>query len=205
MTEEKMTILQKLHAIMADLDYIQKGDAKVNGQYRFVSHDQVTEKIHPLLVKHRVLALPSVVSHKQEGNRTEVDLKVIFVNVDDRDDFVMIDFFGYGVDPGDKGPGKAISYAFKYATLKALCLATGDDPDNDAKAVYEPKKCLHFDSVYARVEDPAELDKYMQNIADTAGLHLEELKEQALERIDGFLKSYETWRVNKNLKKAKPK
>lgn len=204
MTEEKMTILQKLHAIMADLDYIQKGDARVNNQYRFVSHDQVTEKIHPLLVKHRVLALPSVISHRQEGNRTEVDLRVGFINVDDAKDCVYIDFFGYGVDPGDKGPGKAISYAFKYAVLKALALATGDDPDNDAKSIYEPKKCLQFDSVYARVDDPAELDKYMQNIADTAGLHLEELKEQALERIDGFLKSYETWRVNKNLKKAKP-
>lgn len=186
------------------MSYIQKGDAKVNNQYRFVSHDQVTAAIHPLLVKHGVLVIPSVKSHKQEGNRTEVTLSVNFVNVDSSESFT-VEAFGYGVDPGDKGPGKAVSYAFKMAILKTFCLETGEDPDNNAKAVYEPKKCLHFDSVYARVDDPADLDKYMQNIADTAGLHLEELKEQALERIDGFLKSYETWRVNKNLKKAKPK
>lgn len=33
----------------------------------------------------------------------------------------------------DKGPGKAISYAVKYAYLKAFALETGDDPDHDQR------------------------------------------------------------------------
>jgi hypothetical protein len=47
---------------------------------------------------------------------------------------------GYGVDPQDKGPGKAISYGVKYALLKVLGLETGDDPDEvqDNRADFKP-------------------------------------------------------------------
>jgi hypothetical protein len=42
-----------------------------------------------------------------------------------------VSFFGYGIDNQDKGPGKAMSYAVKYAMLKTFCLETGDDPEKD--------------------------------------------------------------------------
>jgi hypothetical protein len=47
-------------------------------------------------------------------------------------------FLLYGIDDSDKGPGKAISYAVKYALLKALGLETGDDPDEDQASVHKP-------------------------------------------------------------------
>ena len=56
---------------------------------------------------------------------------VRFANVDEPTDFIDVPSFGYGVDPQDKGPGKAMSYAVKYALLKALGLETGDDADHD--------------------------------------------------------------------------
>ena len=37
-----------------------------------------------------------------------------------------------GLDTGDKAPGKAMTYADKYALMKAYKLSTGDDPDKDA-------------------------------------------------------------------------
>ena len=46
--------------------------------------------------------------------------------------------FGYGIDNGEKGPGKAVSYAVKYALLKTFCLETGDDPDRDAGTEHVP-------------------------------------------------------------------
>jgi hypothetical protein len=51
-----------------------------------------------------------------------------------------VETIGYGVDPQDKGPGKAISYGVKYALLKVLGLETGDDPDTvqDDRADYRP-------------------------------------------------------------------
>jgi hypothetical protein len=56
---------------------------------------------------------------------------VRFENIDNRDDYIDVATFGYGVDGQDKGPGKAMSYGVKYALLKVLGLETGDDPEND--------------------------------------------------------------------------
>lgn len=134
MTEPKkkpLTIHQRIFAVMQAISYIQKGDKKVNNQYTFVSHDAVTAAIRPHLLEHGIVVIPSVTNHTQDGNRTEVDILVSFVNVDAPDDKVEIQFFGYGVDQQDKGPGKAFSYAKKYAFLQLFCLETGDDPERD--------------------------------------------------------------------------
>jgi hypothetical protein len=128
---EKPNLYQRIIAVMGELDYVQK-EAKKNGiQYTFVSHDAVTAKIHPLLVKHGIAMLPSVIESKQDGNRTEATVQVTFINVDDPKDSHAVSFFGYGIDNQDKGPGKAMSYAVKYAMLKTFCLETGDDPEKD--------------------------------------------------------------------------
>lgn len=127
-----LNIHQRLLAVMEAVGYVQKEEKMVNNQYRFVSHDAVTAKIRPALIKNRVLAIPRTVSHAQDGNRTEATVEVDFINVDKPEDRITVPMFGYGIDPQDKGPGKAISYAVKYACLKALSLETGDDPERDA-------------------------------------------------------------------------
>ena len=125
-------IYQRLVAVMNAVSYVQKEEKKVNGQYTFVSHDAVTAKIRPALLEHGIATVCTVKNHIQDGNRTEVTLAVRFVNIDKPDDFVEVESFGYGIDPQDKGPGKAVSYAFKYALLKTFCLETGDDPERDS-------------------------------------------------------------------------
>lgn len=125
-------IYQRLVAVMNAVSYVQKEDKKVNNQYTFVSHDAVTAKIRPALLAEGIATVCSVKNHTQDGNRTEVTLAVRFVNIDKPEDFVEVESFGYGIDPQDKGPGKAVSYAFKYALLKTFCLETGDDPERDS-------------------------------------------------------------------------
>lgn len=125
-------IYQRMHAVMMDISYVQKTDKKVNDQYRFVTHDAVTAKVREALVAHGIVALTDVAQHTQDGNRTSADVAVTFVNIDQPDDRVTVRAFGYGIDPQDKGPGKAISYAVKYAYLKAFALETGDDPERDS-------------------------------------------------------------------------
>ena len=124
-------IHQRIAAVMEAVGYVQKEAKKVNNQYRFVSHDAVTAAIQPELVKNGIVAVPTVTNHTQDGNRTAVDLRIDFVNVDKPEDKVSVEMFGYGVDPQDKGPGKAFSYAKKYAFLQLFCLSTGDDPERD--------------------------------------------------------------------------
>jgi len=138
--EKVLNIHQRILAVMSELDYIQKGDKMVNGQYRFVSHDQVTAAIHPLLVKHGICVVTSIKSFVQNGNRSEVTLTVQFINADNPTDYVNSEWLGYGIDNSDKGPGKAVSYAFKYAILKTFVLETGDDPDMDCLVKHVPEK-----------------------------------------------------------------
>ena len=137
---KEMNIHQRIHAVMEDISYVQKEDKRVSGQYTFVSHDAVSAAIHPLLVKHGITAIPRVVKYGEDRYevmgknnsprkvmRTTVDMEIDFVNIDHPEDRVTVPVFGYGIDDSDKGPGKAMSYATKYAMLKTFVLETGDD------------------------------------------------------------------------------
>lgn len=150
-TGPTLNIHQRMLAVMRDISYVQKTDKTVNGQYRFVTHDAVTSKVRDALCKHGIVSLVTVERHAQDGNRTEADIRVEFVNVDEPADRVTIQAFGYGIDPQDKGPGKAVSYAVKYAYLKAFALETGDDPEKDM-IDHKPgeKKPPHYEKHTAR-------------------------------------------------------
>lgn len=130
MTEHR-NIYQRLAAVMGEVSYIQK-ERKSGMNYTIVSHDAVTAKVRPALLKHGIVYHPIRCEHTHNGNRAECAMTVRFVNVDAPTEFFDVPTFGYGIDPQDKGPGKAMSYAVKYALLKALGLETGDDPDEQS-------------------------------------------------------------------------
>lgn len=123
-------IYQRMHEVMKAVSFVQKS-SKEGFMYKFVTHDNVTALIRKELVEQGIVATTDVLRHEQDGNRTAVDVAVSFINIDTPDDRVTVNAFGYGIDPQDKGPGKAISYAVKYAYLKAFALETGDDPERD--------------------------------------------------------------------------
>jgi len=151
MTASELNIYQRIHAIMKDVAYVQKESQKVNNQYTFVSHDAVTAKCRVAFLKHGVLVRPFILKHDIEwydtktekwidkkkqlvdgkSLRTSIEIEVEFINVDKPEEKMVTNSVGYGLDPQDKGAGKAYSYAYKYALLKALMLETGDDPEKD--------------------------------------------------------------------------
>jgi len=139
---KSLNIYQRINAVMEEVHYVAKCGKKVNGQYSFVSHDDVIGKLHEPLTRYGIVIVPSVVDHEREGDkgmRTVVELNVQFVNMDDKTDSFSINSVGYGIDTQDKGIGKAISYAYKYALLKVFCLETGDDVERD-QIEYVPEK-----------------------------------------------------------------
>jgi hypothetical protein len=142
-TDIKPNILQRLNAVMQEVDYIQR-EQKQGMRYKIVSHDKVTGLVRPALVKHGVVYWPSSFDVKQSGNRTELCCQVVFANMDDKNDYIVVDTLGYGIDDQDKGPGKAISYAVKYALLKALGLETGDDPDLEQDVEHKHDRAPHI-------------------------------------------------------------
>jgi hypothetical protein len=214
MTEiSSLNIFQRILGVMSELHYIQKGDRTVNGAYRFVSHDQVTAAIHPLLVKYRIVTVPTIEEMIQDGNRTTVKLVTTFINVDDPKDQFSMRSVAHGIDGGgtnkdgkvipvgDKGPGKAVSYAFKMACLKLFCLETGEDPDNNADAYYEPPKCQEFDTVimtpFMTEKDKTKLKKFLAHSSYALKKHVEDVKREAVARPEDFLKALSNWNPKK--------
>lgn len=149
-------IHQRLHAVMQKCDYLQR-EAKPGMRYKIVSHDKVTAYVRPALVENGVIYYPVAMTRAQVGNRTEIDLTLRFVNIDEPAEFVDVVGAGYGVDEQDKGVGKAISYAVKYCLLKALGLETGDDPDEtqDEKANHRPPANSHVSATDPRARAEA--------------------------------------------------
>ena len=130
--KEPRNIYQRLAAAMGSVTYVQKANTKATGlKYNVVTHDAVTAKVRPALLAQGVIYHPISQTVNQNGNRTEVEMVIRFVNIDQPDDCIDVPTFGYGIDAQDKGPGKAVSYAVKYALLKTLGLETGDDADLD--------------------------------------------------------------------------
>lgn len=127
---------QRIAEAMGEVTYIQK-ERKQGMRYTIVSHDAVTAKVRPALLKAGVIYYPTDLAYEQTGNRTACKLTMVFANIDEPADHIKVDSFGYGIDEQDKGPGKAMSYAVKYALLKTLGLETGDDPDLDQDVTYK--------------------------------------------------------------------
>ncbi|URC15564.1 single strand-annealing protein [Octadecabacter Antarctic DB virus 2] len=139
---DKLNLHQRIAAVMAEVTYIQK-ESKAGMQYKIVSHDKVTAKCRPALLANGVIYYPVRCVTVQSGNRTECNMTVRFANIEDPQDFIDVQTCGYGVDSQDKGPGKAQSYAVKYALLKTLGLETGDDADHDAVEHNHVDPALH--------------------------------------------------------------
>ena len=132
--DRQMNIWQRVNAVMVEVGGHIEKDAHVSiGRegYDYISHDAVTEHIRAACVMHGIAVLPSVADHQKDTNRTELTVDVAFINIDKPDDFITVRSVGYGVDNSDKGPGKAWSYAVKYAYLKLFMLNSADDIEAD--------------------------------------------------------------------------
>lgn len=139
---EQLNIYQRLNAIKKDVAYIQK-DKEVTGagSYMAVTHDAVTAATRAKFVEHGVMVVPTELSSvvadsgmtTGKGNpiiRFEARYRVSFINVDSPEDLTSIELTSHALDQGDKAPGKAVSYAVKYAVLKVLQMETGEDEES---------------------------------------------------------------------------
>ena len=135
-----MNIYQRINAVRKAINYIQK-DKSVSagpaGSYRAVTHDAVTGMIRQHLVEHGIIIAPTLIDSvfhaKEEGAKQRLysaSYDVRFINMDAPDECVTIRIEAHALDNGDKAPGKAISYATKYAILKLFNIETGEDEES---------------------------------------------------------------------------
>lgn len=133
-------ILEKLHLIMKEVDYIQKDKTNTFHNYNYASELAIKEKLHGLLTQHKVLFTTEVTENTlriepgEKGANFHQDIKVIyhFWDVDTGEELTG-QFIGSGQDKGDKGTYKAITGAIKYILTSTFLIPTGDDPEEDDK------------------------------------------------------------------------
>ena len=143
-----MNIYEKLSAITNEISAVAKNLNVGYGksQYKAVGEADVLAAVKPTEAKYKVYSYPVsrrviesnvLTSLDKDGNEKRqlfMRLEVVyrFVNMENPEEYIDITTYGDGVDPGDKAPGKAMTYADKYALLKAYKITTGDDPDQKA-------------------------------------------------------------------------
>jgi len=145
-------IYQRMAAVTAELQTVAKNLMVETGKgkgYKAVSERDIIDAVKPLETAHGIYSYPCgrkvLESQTLEsestynGNTTKkttfftrIETTYRFVNVDDPEDYIETVTFAEGIDAQDKGSGKAMTYADKYALMKAYKISTGDDPDQTA-------------------------------------------------------------------------
>jgi hypothetical protein len=139
-----LNILQRINAVQKEVAYIQK-DRSVStggGSYKAVSHDAVTALLRPHLIKHGIVYTTTLADEchfdtKEEGSKQRLfraTFTICFASIDKPEDRIFVTLPAHALDNGDKAPGKAISYATKYALLKVFALETGEDEESRYKS-----------------------------------------------------------------------
>ena len=139
---KEMNVYQRLAAISFEVENVAKNLTVEMGSrsYKAVGEGDILKAIKPLEEQYRVYSYPltrEVIETGEIENKTSKSLfmrvKTVyrFINIDNPTEFVDMETLGDGVDSQDKAPGKAMTYADKYALMKAYKIQTGDDPDKD--------------------------------------------------------------------------
>ncbi|MDR3599395.1 MAG: ERF family protein [Desulfosporosinus sp.] len=144
-----MNVYQKLIEVRKSVPYLQKISS--GAQYQYVGSSQVLASLKEKMDELQLLLIPKVTGHKvsesiveqheKDTNNvtkrtttyfTEIDMTMTWVNAEDPKETIECPWYGQGVDiSGEKGVGKALTYAEKYFMLKFFNIPTDkDDPDS---------------------------------------------------------------------------
>lgn len=149
-----MNLYEKIQAIGQKIKNLEKDmvvNAKTPNAYKALSDLRVVLEVKEAEQEVGIVSIPykqELISEKQVTaisggkeklyNAHTIKMTTKFVNVEKPDEFIEVESFGYGWDTGDKGLGKASTYARKYALLNAYKIASGEDPDKDPSQQDEP-------------------------------------------------------------------
>jgi len=187
--KELKDVFQKWAYLMSQVGYVQK-DEKVsygNTKYNAVTESKVLTKIRPLMIELDLIMFPTSghihsIQPSPKGTSLITTIEITYHVIDTVSGTMMnITAFGQGADSQDKGAGKAMTYAGKYALLKGLMIETGDDPDKTASAElddfkdddpYQPGDAFNEKAqtllkyVEDNIEDPNQRAEYTNALKD---------------------------------------
>lgn len=213
-----LNIFQKMLKITSELPSVVKGmevrgaDGKV--KYLAVGEKDILDTVKPLEEKYGIYSFPfqREFEKMEYKDRVAVRCKVIyrFINVDNPAEMIDIISYGDGIDTQDKAPGKAMTYADKYALMKAYKISTGEDPDQEAspEVMISEKQLAYLASLLEKSETlKTHIMKHF-NVDDIANLTGEQAKvaiDKAKETIAKAMAKEEAKKAAEAAKKAKAK
>lgn len=193
----ELNIYQKMSAITNELRRVAKNLNVGVGQssYKAVGEADVLDSVKPLEEKYGVYSYPfsrklvesEILENEALDYKTKekiikkqffmrVETIYRFVNVDKPEEFIETTTYGDGMDSQDKSPGKAMTYADKYALLKGYKIVTGDDPDQNASE--DIKK-----SVKPTYNKPQQQNKPIQAPIQQNDDDIDALKQEKIDKI----------------------
>lgn len=132
-----LNIHQRINAVMKDCEYLQKKQAQ---QGKGIKYDEVIAMLREHLINHGVVMVINQISMEMVGGLDGKNQKIYqghytmeLVNMDNPSEAVKHSVFAQGMDGGDKGPGKAHTYAMKAMLVKGFGLETGEDEESRAE------------------------------------------------------------------------
>jgi hypothetical protein len=132
-----VNIYQKLIEVRKTVPYLQKESKGY--QYSYCGSSQVLSAVKTKMDELGLLLVPRVLSHTlhpkgetdAKEHLTELEMEFTWVNSEKPEETIVCPWYGQGLDTGEKGVGKALTYAEKYFMLKFFNIATDkDDPDS---------------------------------------------------------------------------
>ena len=193
-----LNIFQRMLAATSEINRVAKNlkvDISKSQSYKAVAESDVLEAVKPIEEKYGIYSYPVsrkiikdeayTTTSEYDGRKSEkttffMRLETIyrFVNTDKPDEYIDITTYGDGVDTQDKAPGKAMTYADKYALLKAYKIQTGDDPDANPSGNLGKKK---FEKPTAeQLAQAEELGINLDGLAAYAKCKVEEISKDIL-------------------------
>jgi hypothetical protein len=134
-------VLKALAQVQANVECVAK-EKKAGMNYQIVSYDGLLDLIREdvisnglMLVPHDTIHCGSTPYERGQGKHMNCDNYVIVFRLyhAPSGEFIQLAAPSIGIDEGDKGPGKALTYATKVAWEKLLMLKRGLEWESDAR------------------------------------------------------------------------
>ena len=133
----ELNIYQKLIEVRKEVPYLKKEEKGYD--FEFVKSSQVIGVLKAKMDSMGLLLISSAKGNKVSDHTTkkgghnyftEIEMIYTWVNAEKPEEMIRCPWYGQGLDTGERGVGKAYTYAEKYFLLKFFNIATDkDDPD----------------------------------------------------------------------------
>jgi len=138
----EMNLYQKLIEVRKQVTYLKKDKNNPHFNFDYVSGSKTVHALREKMDEFGLLLVPRIINHQiTQGKKqilTELEIEYEWINASNPDQALKCKFYAQGLDAGEKGVGKALTYGEKYFLLKFFNIPTDrDDPDG---IVYQGQK-----------------------------------------------------------------